>query len=61
MGKKTWYINILEYYSAVDEDETMLFAAARMDPEIITLSSVNQRKTNSVRHRLYVESKMQYK
>ena len=37
-------INIAEYYSAIKKNETMPFAAAWMDLEIIRLSKVNQTK-----------------
>ena len=55
--KKMWYINTLEYHSAIKKNETMPFAATWMDPEIITLSEVSQRKTNIMWYHLYVESK----
>ena len=37
--------------------EIMPFEATWMDLEIITLSEVRQRKTNTMIHHLYVESK----
>ena len=43
--KNTWYINTVEYYSAV-KNETMPFAATWMDLEITVLSEGSQRKTN---------------
>ena len=46
--KKIWYIYTMEYYSAIEKNETILFAAAWMDLEIIILSEVSQRKTNTV-------------
>ena len=36
----------MEYYSVIKKDETMLFAATGMPPEIIIPIEVNQRKTN---------------
>ena len=39
----------------------MPFAATWMDLEIITLSEVRQRKTNTIWYHLYVESKIWYK
>ena len=36
--KKMWYINIMEYYSAIKKNEIMPYAATWMDPEIIILS-----------------------
>ena len=46
--KKMWYINTTEYYSAIRKNEIMLFAAERMDLEIIILSELSQRKTNII-------------
>ena len=34
---KMWYIDIIEYYSAIKKDETMPSPSKWMDPEIITL------------------------
>ena len=44
--KKMWYINTMEYYSAIKKNEIMPFAATWMDPEIIILSEVRQTKTS---------------
>ena len=41
-----WYIYTMEYYSAINKNEIMPFAATWMDLEIIILSEVNPRKTN---------------
>ena len=38
------------------KDEILPFAATWLDPEIIILSEVSQRKTNIIRYHLYVES-----
>ena len=46
--KKMWYIYTMEYYTAIKRNEIMPFAATRMDLEIITLSEVRQRKTNTI-------------
>ena len=50
-----WYINAMEYYSAIKKNKIMPFAAIWVDLEIITLSEVRQRKTNIWYHS-YVES-----
>ena len=42
--KKLWYINTVEYYSAIQKNEIMPFAATWMDPEMIILSEVNQKE-----------------
>ena len=44
--KKLWYINTVEYYSAIQKNEIMPFAATWMDPEMIILSEVNQKEKN---------------
>ena len=36
----------MEYYSAIQKNEIMLFVATWMDLEIIILSEVRKRKTN---------------
>ena len=38
----------MEYYSAIKNNEIMPFAATRMDPDIIILSEVRERKTNII-------------
>ena len=43
--KKMWYIYTMEYYSAIKKNKIMPFATTWMDPEIIILSEVRQRKT----------------
>ena len=44
--KDVIYIHTMEYYSAIKKNEIISFAATWMDPEIVILSEVNQRKTN---------------
>ena len=46
--KKMWYIYTMEYYSAIEKNKIMTFAATWMDLEIIRLSEVRQRKTNTI-------------
>ena len=46
-----------EYYSAIKESEIMSFTATWMYLEIITLSEVSQKKTNTIWYHLHVESK----
>ena len=38
----------IEYYSAIKKNEIMPFAATWMDLEVIILSEVSQRKTNTI-------------
>ena len=45
---KMWYIYTLKYYSAIKKNEIMPFAATWMQLEIITLSEVRKRKTNTI-------------
>ena len=40
--KKMWYIYTVAYYSAIRKNETMPFAAARMDLEVVTLNEISQ-------------------
>ena len=44
--KKMWYIYITKYDSAIKQNEIMTFSATWIQPEIIILSKVRQRKTN---------------
>ena len=37
-----WYIDTMEYYSAIEKNEIMPFAAVRVDMEITILSEVSQ-------------------
>ena len=58
--KKMWYIYTMEYYSAIKKKEIMPFAETWMGLEIVILSEVRQRKTNTIRDCLYVESKKKW-
>ena len=42
--KKMWYIYSMEYYSAIEKNEILPFAAAWMELEIIILSEVSQKE-----------------
>ena len=46
--KMMWYIYTMEHYSAVKKNKIMPFAATWMQLEIIILSEVSQRKTNTM-------------
>ena len=41
--KKVWYINTMEYYSAINKDKIMPFAATWMELETLTPSEVSQK------------------
>ena len=46
--KKMWFKYTMEYSSVIRKNKIMPFAATWMDPEIIILSEVSQRKTNTI-------------
>ena len=46
--KKMWYLDTMQYYSAIRKNEIMPFAAIQIDLEIITLSEVSRTKTNLI-------------
>ena len=54
---KQMYIYRMEYYSAIKKNEIMPSATTWIDLEIVILREVSQRKTNTICHHLYVESK----
>ena len=43
-----WYIYIMAHYSAIKKNEIMPSAATWMDPEIVLLSGVKERKINII-------------
>ena len=43
-----WYINTMEYHSAIKNTEIMPFVATRMDLEIIILNEVKEKKINAI-------------
>ena len=47
----------MEYYSSIEKNEIVAFAATRMDLEIILLSEVRQWETNIICYHLYMDSK----
>jgi len=55
--KKMWCIYMMESSSAIKKNETLLFAATRMDLEDIMLSEIHKRKTNTICFHLYVQTK----
>ena len=42
--KKMWYLYMMEYYSTIQKDEIVPFAAPWMDLEMIILSEVGQKE-----------------
>ena len=42
------YIHTMEYYLAIKKNEIMSFTATWMDLEIVILSEVRKRKTNTI-------------
>ena len=57
VDKKLWYVYTMEYYvTKKRKKETLPFAIARKDLEIIMLSEIaSQRKTNTIWPHLYVD------
>ena len=47
--KRIWYIDTMEYYSAIKKDEIMPFAATWTDLEIIIRSEVSQTEKDNYR------------
>jgi len=42
--KKMWYINVMEYHSAIKKNKIMPYAATWMELETLTLSEVSQKE-----------------
>ena len=53
-----WYVYTKEHYLAIKRNK-MSYAATWMEPEMIILSKVSHRNTNTIRYHLHVESKIQ--
>ena len=54
------HIYTIECYSAIKGNEKMPFVAIWIDLEIVRLSEVKKRKTNTTRYHSHVESKKGY-
>ena len=54
---KMWYIDTVEYYSAIKKNDTVPAAAAWMDLETSVLSEARKRQENTIWYCLYVASK----
>ena len=48
MDEEIWHIYAIEYYSTIEKNEIMPFAATWMDLEIIILSEVSKTKINTM-------------
>jgi len=46
--KKRWYLYAMEYHLTMKKNKIVPFAPKWMDPEIIILSEVRQRRTNTI-------------
>ena len=51
----------MDYYSAIEKNEILPFAATQMDLKNTILIEISQRKTNTVLYHLYVQSEKQNK
>ena len=54
-------VYVMKYYSAIKKNEIVPFVTTQMGLEIITLSEVSQKETNTMWYHLYVESKIWHK
>ena len=55
------WTHTVEYYSALKKNKIMTFAATWMDLEMIILSEVRQRNTDTTQYHLHVKSKVEHK
>ena len=46
--RKMWYIDTMEYYSAIKKNKIMPFAATWMELETLILSEVRKRNENTI-------------
>ena len=51
----------MEYYSAIEKNKIMPFAATWMEPETLILSEVSQKEKDTIRYHLYLESNIWHK
>ena len=58
--KKMWYICTMEYYSAIKNNEIMLFAATWINLEMIILKVKSERE-RQISYNLYVDCKIKKK
>ena len=56
MDKKMGYIYTMDCNSDTKENKLKPFAPTRMDPDIITLSEISKKRTDTIRCHLHVES-----
>ena len=57
---KMWYVRTMEYYSAIQKNEIVPFAATRMELETLVLSEVSQKEKDKY-HITYLESNIRHK
>ena len=59
--KTMWYIYTKKYYTIIRKNEIIPFVATWMDYEIVMLSKVSQRKTNTIGYLYMWNLKKEYK
>ena len=52
--KKVWYVYTMEYYSAIERNETGSFAEMWMDLETVIQSEVGQKEKNKYRILMHI-------